>query len=264
GRLFQLGFITSHLPSLAVRELPKDRNDPYARALRENLDEVGILWFPTGGGKTEAYLGLIATTLLYDRLRGKTRGVSAWMRFPLRMLSLQQLDRLAQVVAELNRLRAEVPAIQVGDPFAIGYYIGQQGTPNSISEELMVRYERDSALRERAKIIRRCPFCGNVVNIEPRRTDWRLAHVCVNPQCFSNTSGSLGRYAKSLPICVVDSEIYRYLPTVLVGTVDKLAIIGHSRGFAHIVRGVRQECPVHGYSSYDECLERRAGCALGR
>ena len=106
-RLFQIGFIISQMPSLAVRELSPTLNDKYASALRTGLDEVGILWFPTGGGKTEAYLGLIAVALLYDRLRGKNRGVCAWMRFPLRMLSLQQLERLARVIAVLNELRSE-------------------------------------------------------------------------------------------------------------------------------------------------------------
>jgi hypothetical protein len=259
-RLFQIGFILSQMPSLAVRELPHDLNDEYALALRAGLDEVGILWFPTGGGKTEAYLGLIATALLYDRLRGKTRGVCAWMRFPLRMLSLQQLERLTKVIATLNEIRAGDPRLCIGDPFAIGYYVGDRVTPNSLSEDDMRRYEQSKDLREEVRQLRKCPFCGTGVEIRPQRNLWRLSHVCLNSACFSNTSESLGAYKGSLPVCIVDNEIYRYLPSVLVGTVDKLAIIGRERKFAHLVRGVMQQCQIHGYASYDECTEHWNGC----
>jgi hypothetical protein len=69
----------------------------------------------------------------------------------------------------------------------------------------------------------------------------------------------LAQYKGSLPASIVDNEIYRYLPSVLVGTVDKLAIIARSRYFAHLVRGSRQECKAHGYTSYDECVEKFSG-----
>ena len=147
-----------------------------------------------------------------------------------------------------------------GDPFAIGYYVGDAVTPNSLSDDDMRRYEQSKELREGARLLRKCPFCGSPVDIEPKRTIWRLAHVCSNKTCFSNTSSSLGSYKGSLPVCVVDNEIYRYLPSVLVGTVDKLAIIGRERKFAHLLRGVRQQCPTHGYASYDECVEHWNGC----
>ncbi|MCI0562469.1 MAG: hypothetical protein MN733_28620, partial [Nitrososphaera sp.] len=176
-RLFQIGFIVSQLPSLAVRELNNTDDSEYAETLRSALEEVGILWFPTGGGKTEAYLGLIATALLYDRLRGRSRGVCAWMRFPLRMLSLQQLERLARVIAVLNELRAENTELQTGDPFAIGYFVGDNNTPNSISEEDFRKYEQNRALREDKRLLRKCPFCSSSVDVRPLRASWRLAHV---------------------------------------------------------------------------------------
>jgi hypothetical protein len=260
-RLFQIGFIVSQMPALAVREIPSSRNDTFAATLRSMLQEVGILWFPTGGGKTEAYLGLIACAVLFDRLRGKLLGITAWMRFPLRMLSLQQLQRLGRVIAVLNELRAENPEIAVGDPFAMGYYVGDGNTPNRISEDEMRNLEQKPALREDLKLLRKCPHCGEAVTVETRRADWRLAHKCNNDQCFSNTSASLSTFRGSLPLFIVDNEIYRYLPSVLVGTVDKLAIVGRSRYFSHLVRGARQRCSKHGYTSYDECIEKFAGCA---
>jgi len=263
-RLFQIGFIVSQLPALAIRELAADADDAYAHELRQVFPDVGILWFPTGGGKTEAYLGLIAAALLYDRLRGKLRGLTAWMRFPLRMLSLQQLERLARVIASLNMLRSSESRLRVGDPFAMGYYVGEGATPNSLTEEEFKRYEESNERREDARRLRKCPFCGSAVEIKPIRQSWRLAHVCSNPQCFSNTDSSLGLYKGSLPICIVDSEIYRFLPSVLVGTVDKLAIAGLNRNFAHLVRGARQRCEAHGYTSYDECIEHWSGCKAGK
>jgi hypothetical protein len=259
-RLFQIGFIVSQLPSLAVRELASGDQSAYASDLRAAHEEVGILWFPTGGGKTEAYLGLIGVALLYDRLRGKNRGVCAWMRFPLRMLSLQQLERLAKVLAALEVLRSQMPEITAGDPFAIGYFVGDGVTPNSISEDEMRKLERDATYREEKRLLRKCPFCNELVEVRVQRSNWRLAHVCTNQTCFTHTADSLGSYKGSLPVCIVDNEIYRYLPSVLVGTVDKLAIIGRSRHFAHIVGGVRQRCSVHGYTSYDECVEQWTGC----
>lgn len=266
-RLFQIGFIVSQLPSLAVRELASTDSSEYAQALREMLKEVGVLWFPTGGGKTESYLGLIAVALLFDRLRGKASGVTAWMRFPLRMLSLQQLERLARVVASLNELRSEIPKIASGDPFAIGYYVGDAVTPNSVNSDRMGEIEFNKGAREKLLFLRKCPFCGSEVEIKAFRHQWRIAHVCTNENCFSNKSDSLGLFKGSLPLCIVDNEIYRYLPSVLVGTVDKLAIVARSKFFCHIVRGASQRCPIHGYTSYDECIERgswSANCTVAK
>ena len=73
--------------------------------MRRELDHVDVLWFPAGGGKTEAYLGLIIAALFYDRLRGKHAGVTSWLRFPLRMLSVQQLFRMLRVLVIAEDLR---------------------------------------------------------------------------------------------------------------------------------------------------------------
>ena len=123
-RLFQLSFMVSELPSLAARRRPSDQH------LRAELDYADVLWFPTGGGKTEAYLGLIAVAAFYDRLRGKPRGITAWMRFPLRMLSVQQLDRVLRVLVAAEEVRQkEVPD---GAPFELGYLVGGGNTPNRL------------------------------------------------------------------------------------------------------------------------------------
>src|SRR6266496_538687 len=256
-RLFQLAFMVIQLPTLAAREYDLEIGEEYAQALRTALQQVDVLWFPTGGGKTEAYLGLITTALFYDRLRGKSRGVSAWMRFPLRMLSLQQLERLARVVAKAEMIRASERDLRSlgGDPFAIGYYVGAGNTPNRIREAELPVGSASEKSWERQQIIRYCPFCSGNVGMKFERKQWRLIHFCHNPQCFSNTSDSLGDLRGSLPIFVVDNEIYRYRPSVLVGTVDKLAVLGFQKNFAQLISAVTQRCPLHGYTSFGQCIE---------
>ena len=178
------------------------------------------------------------------------------MRFPLRMLSLQQLERLARVIAALNVLRAEEPTVAAGDPFAIGYYVGDGVTPNSVSEDAMIRYSTRESDRESLRVLRKCPFCDAQLAVHADRSHWRLLHRCPNVDCFSNVSSVMGSYHGCIPLCITDNEIYRYLPSVLVGTVDKLAIIARTRYFTHILRGPQQQCRTHGYTSYDECIER--------
>jgi len=143
-RLFQLVFIVSHVPALAWRE-----HDPteFAPGLwgdatdRDPTAAATVLWFPTGQGKTEAYLGLMAVALFFDRLRGKSRGITAWCRFPLRLLSLQQTERQLAFVAAAEQVRlrsADSIAASggtAGDPFAVGFYVGEGNTPNTLSRD---------------------------------------------------------------------------------------------------------------------------------
>ena len=106
------------------------------------------------------------------------------MRFPLRMLSLQQLERLAKVIAALNEIRSECSDVAMGDPFAIGYFAGDTVTPNSVNEREMDALGRDATARERMRLLRKCPFCDSSVEIRALRRQWRVAHVCSNDECF--------------------------------------------------------------------------------
>ncbi|MCB9719737.1 MAG: hypothetical protein H6756_02590 [Candidatus Omnitrophica bacterium] len=260
-RLFQICFIVSQLPGLLVRVIDDTYDEKFKDLVFKAFNKASVLWFPTGGGKTEAYLGLIATALIFDRLRGKTRGVNTWMRFPLRMLSLQQMERLSRVIAELNILRDSEVELQNGDPFSIGYYVGNTVTPNRVNEMLMNDYSDREENRKKVLLLRKCPYCGAKTAINTDKRHWRILHKCTNESCFSNNAKSLGDQKGALPLYVVDNEIYRYLPSVLVGTVDKLAIAGFNQNFANIIKGVKQKCPDHGYTSYDTCIEQYAsGC----
>ncbi len=239
--LFQLVFIVSQLGALAGRENPADPQ------LRRELDSVDVLWFPTGGGKTEAYLGLILVGLFFDRLRGKERGASAWVLFPLRMLSVQQLARISKVVYQAELLRtAEALG---GDEFSMGYLVGKANTPNRLARPdgwwpgLSAFAARPEEQRDKLRLIGECPACGdrNSVGIDVDPTKMRLLHVC------RHCGHVLGVYMS-------DEEVYRYQPSVVVSTVDKVTAFSLRGEFTAFNRGPRKRCPQHGWYTHDACL----------
>ena len=250
-RLFQVVYQVIHLQSLRVRETPNDE------ALRAELDIADVLWFPTGGGKTEAYLGLIITALFYDRLRGKQRGVSAMLRFPLRMLSVQQLQRLLVAVAhaEAHRQRLLNDGVDVaGDPFALGYWAGRDNSPNSLVStraerpreniDWWVNHVADAPDRgDSLRIVTICPQpgCGGKLRLKPHAEQVRLRHVC--KAC-----------GKDAPVHITDDEVYRYLPGVIVSTVDKLAHIARAEQLVGLLAGPAFRCPDHGYFSWHQAV----------
>lgn len=240
-RLFQIGFIVSQLPSLAIREGVITSN---------TLEFVDVLWFPTGGGKTEAYLGLISCALLYDRLRGKKSGINTWLRFPLRMLSVQQLQRAVKVLYETEKERHEILGSEAKNsaPFSLGYFVGKSSTPNQLTNEAWGGKWKLSELvgkkevRDQLRLVKRCPACNaEKVEIVVDQAKYRIKHIC--QAC-----------GLDLNIFVSDDEIYRYLPSVLIGTVDKLPSVAWQKNFAHIWGGVDSYCPEHGYSSGKYCI----------
>ena len=236
-RLFQIVYLVSHLPDLAAREHP---DDPDYRA---ELDFADVLWVPTGGGKTEAYLGLIATALLYDRLRGKTKGVTAWLKFPLRMLSVQQLSRVLRILVEAEKIRREELDSR-GEPFELGYLVGGSNTPNSLTwpSEWWPGFEAaaaaDSVAYDDRRLMAECPFCNQeAVGLEVDKKARRLLHRCRSCR-------------EVLPLHMSDEEIYRSMPSILVGTVDKLTGLSWFGEFTQFSHGARLRCPDHGYFTF--------------
>ena len=247
-RLFQVGFVLANVASLA---------SPTAERERRFLD---TLWFATGGGKTETYLLYTLTAAFFDRLRGKLCGISSWGRFPLRMLSLQQTQRFADVLAaaELVRRQEGLP----GEMFALGFFVGNAGSPNSIVKQgpSTRDYQVTSAdlrtpeVRRRYQILINCPFCGarnpQVVFDEDR---WALQHRCLSEECVWQGA--------PLPFYIVDEEIYRWLPTVVLGTLDKAANVSMQasmRGFYGPPSGI---CPEIGHGfTYVPRSGRPHGC----
>ncbi|MCD8560225.1 MAG: hypothetical protein LRY75_15725 [Shewanella xiamenensis] len=254
--LFQLGFILTQVRSIYERYAGDDK-------AKKSWDYADVLWFATGGGKTEAYLGIISMAMLYARKSGREYGVTAWMRFPLRMLSVQQFQRLSYVLAQSNVIREREEL--GGWPFTIGYYTGN-GTPNKISDSYneanflpMMSEEKLNELR----FISDCPYCGETDSVHVKRdlVTARISHVCSNGDCWSNTRADAGNHRQGIRgeigIYVSDEECYRYLPSVLVGTVDKLAVIGHNKNFANFFGAAKFYCPEHGFSQTSICDHKR-------
>lgn len=210
---------------------------------------MALLYFPTGGGKTEAFLGVLVFNLFFDRHRGKSCGVTSILRYPLRLLSVQQVQRLANVLAKAELIRRADKEICGTECFSLGYFVGDNNTPNEMSAKEYARYrEMNQAQRDEHRVLDVCPFCGKQsVHIRADEYLSRLVHFCDNPECQSGGD---------LPLYIVDSEIYRYLPSAIISTVDKLAIVGCNANFRNILNGGEYKCPVHGYTSKKKCIER--------
>lgn len=263
--LFQLGFILTQVRAIYERH-------PVSEPDYSSADVADVLWFATGGGKTEAYLGIVAMSMFYSRSNERAYGTSAWMRFPLRMLSVQQFQRLSYVVAQANIIRQTEQL--GGHPFTIGYFTGG-GTPKHISrdgDDNLPNFlpNMSSAKLEELQFISDCPYCGEINSIRLNR-DYptaRLKHMCRNAACWSNTDSDPGAYGEGIRgeigIFVSDEECYRYLPTVMVGTIDKLAVIAFNKKFAGFFGAFRHFCPEHGFSPSTKCdrlriVENKAG-----
>lgn len=214
-RPFQLGFFLLSAASLSDRDHPD----------RSIMD---LLWFPTGGGKTEAYLTLIAFLAFHRRLTASNgpdsgAGVAALMRYTLRLLTTQQFSRACAMILACEAMRRRkapgVPSgIELGvTPFSIGLWVGGDATPNSF--EVAQAALSGSVDAASPKQLLACPACGSALVWEPRAQD-RSVHVrCPAQACL------LYDPEVPLPVWTVDEDVYRKRPTLLIGTVDKFAQI---------------------------------------
>lgn len=250
-RLFQIVFIVMTIPDI-VSQAKTDSD------VENRLDVADVIYYPTGGGKTEAYLGLVAFTAFHDRLRGKYFGTTALTKFPLRFLSLQQLQRAAEVLGQAELIRREHAEMRDSDPFSVGYLVGSQNTPNKLMNK--TQYGRENRIREATEddndeflVVSECPFCGKEeVEIDGDMEQARILHRCTNPDCPWVKAHEGG--AADLPIYITDREIYRYAPTFVVSTIDKIAIMGMQRRFRTLVGNIKHRCPHHGFTGESYCL----------
>jgi hypothetical protein len=259
-RPFQLAFVLLNLPSLTDPRHPERAADHDAT--------VDLLFFPTGGGKTEAYLGLTAFTFAVRRLQGTVgtgerarsgaAGTAVLMRYTLRLLTAQQFQRAAALVCAAEVLRRRDPARWGDEPFRIGLWVGGAVSPNWYDEAAaQIAEAREAGHGRRTNVLQTlvCPWCGTRLrphhDLHPRDDLRRVLLWCGNGEgpgaCpFSRTRGDDG-----LPILTVDEEIYRYAPSLVVATVDKLAQLPWN-GYGGILFGrVEQRCPRHGYRHAD-------------
>lgn len=236
-RLFQLAFLLSSIESV-VKE--------------SDLDVVDVLHVDTGGGKSEAYFALIVFTAFYERMTGRKDGVSSIVKFPLRMLSIQQLERATSIIIHAENVRKMYEEYFPGLPFSIGYFVG-------ISDEFPDTYKKNKAyLYEKGKlkspapeslIISKCPLCPSnskgVVRLKDDTTHMRIIHQCdkCNEEYYIFTS---------------DREIFRWRPTIIISTVDKWASLSLQRRIRNLLGGTGSMCPDgHGFiPSGDKCEDK--------
>jgi Helicase conserved C-terminal domain len=258
-RPFQLAFFLLNLPSLSDPAHPERGPDGL----------VDLLWFPTGGGKTEAYLGLTAYTIAMRRLQGTVagldgrEGVAVLMRYTLRLLTLQQFQRAAALLCACEVLRQE--ALERGDerlgaaPFRVGLWVGRQATPNRTEEaDAWVKQQRGaSGFRPGGSSpaqLTTCPWCGSRVN-EARDIRVDLDRRRTLLFCGDITGAcpftARRRPDEGLPVVVVDEEVYRLLPALLIGTVDKFAQMPWRGETMALFGRVSGRCERHGFRSPD-------------
>ena len=222
-RPFQLAFLLLNLEGIVEPDSADRRT-------------VELLFFPTGGGKTEAYLGLAAFTLIYRRLRTGVAGaipmyagVTVLMRYTLRLLTLDQLARAAALICALELMRAENPKELGTWPFEIGLWVGSGATPNVMGKPgqeygMVFRVlQFKQGLTSRPPVpLQQCPWCGtpfrpDSFHLHPSQDNAEeLRITCLGDDC--DFSGD-----RTLPVQMVDEPIYRRLPGFLIATVDKFA-----------------------------------------
>lgn len=255
-RMFQLAFILSSLPSLTQLDHPErvDSGDPLVGPTAE------LLWFPTGGGKTEAYLGLTAYTLAMRRLQGSVEGydgengVAVLMRYTLRLLTLQQFQRATTLICACEAERRSDSEKWGKTPFRIGLWVGNASTPNTIKQATDLleaeRGNKGAGGKGTLKQITSCPWCGSKIelgrDVEVDRDRGRVIFYCGDGKgrCEFGRAKSKG---EGVPIVVVDEQLYRVLPSLVIATVDKFAQMPWSGQVGALFGKVDRYCPRHGF-----------------
>jgi hypothetical protein len=258
-RPFQLAFILLSLPSLA---------DPFHRDRTKPVEAFAdLLWFPTGGGKTEAYLGVAAFAMAIRRLQGRlggyddTRGLTVIMRYTLRLLTLQQFQRASALICAMELLRQEAIAggdVALGDePFTIGLWVGNKVTPGTTDDSHRViqdirNPEKFDAGGTSPAQLTSCPWCGHEISpkhdVEVETAAKRTTIYCGDKLggCAFSKGQSSSKARAGLPVLVVDEEIYHRPPSMMIATVDKFALMAWRGEVRTLFGRANSECSRHG------------------
>jgi len=226
-RPFQLAFLLLNIDS--ITDLNSDSRNKI----------VDLIWFPAGGGKTEAYLAVAAFTIIYRRLMNETgfEGTSVIMRYTLRLLTAQQFERASRLIVSLEFLRNHFKNELREEPIDIGMWVGMSSTPNTLKEaeenveEINEECNKKNGNPESKNVfqISSCPWCGTKLMTKNEYGEWDYGFKiigkkknaefkikCLNKSCH---------FHNKLPIQVVDEMLYKNPPTLLFGTVDKFAML---------------------------------------
>lgn len=248
-RPFQIAFILMNLRGI-VDPLHKDR------------DVVDLLYFPTGGGKTEAYLGLMAFVIANRRLRASNEseynsdgGVTIILRYTLRLLTTQQRDRITKMVLAAELIRQKKYPKYGIEPISIGFWVGGGVTPNKF-EELIEKIDNPGEAKRKRNLIYKqlltCPFCGKPLTEEEFYIDPEKKSIEI--YCADNTC-LFYKYRENrikIPVYLVDEEIYAKCPTIILSTVDKFARLPWDVKTNALFGRVDRVCSRDGYVAIGE------------
>jgi hypothetical protein len=255
---FQLAFILLNLPG--ITKLDHVDRTGEAEAVAD------LLWFPTGGGKTEAYLGLSAYTMAMRRLQGviATRsgehGVAVLMRDTLRLLTIQQFQRATALICACEVIRRGDEKKWGKEPFRIGLWVGQKTTPNTTDQAAeAIQQEHGGKFKGKGSgspaQLTNCPWCGAKINSGQHiKVETYAKGRCRTITYCGDVLGRCPFSAKQsplegIPVLVVDEEIYRRLPTLLIATVDKFAQMPWNGKVQMLFGQVEGLCDRHGFRS---------------
>lgn len=243
-RPFQIAFILMNLAGIV---------DPR----HHDREVVDLLYFPTGGGKTEAYLGLMAFVIANRRLRAGESdkynldgGVTIILRYTLRLLTTQQRDRITKMVLAAEMIRRQAYPMYGKEPISIGFWVGDGVTPNKFdefNEKPDNPYAARSARNHVYKQLLTCPFCGKPLNeenfyIDPDRKSIDI--YCSDRDCKFY---KYGNDRIPIPVYLVDEEIYSKCPTIILSTVDKFARLPWDVNTNALFGRVNRKCSRDGY-----------------
>ncbi|MBN4912355.1 helicase [Staphylococcus sp. EG-SA-13] len=208
-RGFQIAFILQSLDGLVHKKV-------------EDREIVDLIWFPTGGGKTEAYLGVAAFSMLYRRFKDNSdTGVDIIMRYTLRLLTADQFQRSARLVCSCEFIRSHMSHLLGEDEFSIGLWVGETTTPNSF-EKAKKTYLDAKNKNKAGFIIENCPWCGAELKVlKTKGKNTLYAGYNINHTLITHCPDQTCHFHKKLPIEFVDELIYKNPPTFLIGTIDK-------------------------------------------
>ncbi len=231
-RPFQIAFLLMTLKGIAEPDNDYERN------------MVDLIWFPTGGGKTEAYLGLTAFTIFFNRLAdNNVGGADVIMRYTLRLLTAQQFQRAATLFCAMEYLRKNKLRNQLGDKeFRLGMWVGGDATPNKREQaKISLKALQRDPKAENPFVLLKCPWCNAKMGpkddgdrfglhvygyhkVRNSNNKTTVVYRCEDAACEFG-GGPLNRNNPPLPICVVDEDLIDFPPNLIIGTVDKFALL---------------------------------------
>ncbi|NEB89246.1 helicase [Streptomyces anulatus] len=257
---FQLAFVLMQLRLLS---------DPAAKNRSSNIAKAQLLFFPTGGGKTEAYLGLAAYTFAIRRRQGVVNafdgpldgnsGVAVLMRYTLRLLTSQQFQRATALVCAAELARMREPAVWGDEPFRIGLWVGTDVSPKRFDEAATQLEKAHAGRGYRLTVlqIQRCPWCGTRIEARDIRTNpgLRRVYVYCGDELAECPFSEGAEVPEGLPVLTVDEEIYRLAPAFVIATVDKFARLAREGEAASLFGRVSRRCERHGFvhPDYQQC-----------